>query len=114
MWKIKTTDLNRKAADSRYPVISCRTAATSTALSEGRVGLEVPLTLRISGPLVPPAAFEVSTDSLPGALGKLWELSSTSVNDGLNLFFRLFADGDHAVKVLVNKQTHKHLEEHRT
>lgn len=55
------------------------------------------------------AGFEVGADTLACTLLELWELATAGFNDGLDLFFWLLGDGHHAVQVLINKQTHKHL-----
>ena len=55
------------------------------------------------------AGLAVGTDALARALLELWELAAAGLNDGLDLLLGLFGDGDHAVQVLIHKQTHKHL-----
>lgn len=55
------------------------------------------------------AGFEVGTDTLTSAFLEFWELSAAGLNNGLDLFLRLFGDRHHPVQVLVHEQTHKHL-----
>ena len=56
------------------------------------------------------AGFKISSDPLPGPLGVLRELAGAAVDDGLDLLLGLLGDGHVTVQVLVNKQSHKHLQ----
>ena len=63
-----------------------------------------------SGPFSPPAGLEIGPDPLPRPLRVLRELSGAGVNDGLDLLFGLFRDGDVTVEVFIDKESDEHLE----
>lgn len=58
---------------------------------------------------VPPTAFQVRSDPLPGPLGELWELPGAAVDDRLYLFLGLLGDRHDAIQVLVDEQPDEHL-----
>lgn len=63
-----------------------------------------------AGLLVPSARLQVRADSLSRALGKLGKLSRAGVDYCLDFLFGLLRDGNHSVEILVDEQTHEHLE----
>lgn len=60
--------------------------------------------------LVPPAALQVSPDTFASSFSELRELPCAGVDDGLDLLFRLLADGYYPIEVLVDEETDEHLD----
>ena len=64
----------------------------------------------LAGSFSPATGLEIGADPFPGSLRVLWELSGAGVDDGLDLLFRLFRNGDVTVKIFIHKQSDEHLE----
>lgn len=69
----------------------------------------VPGRVWVSGSLVSPTGLQVRPYPFPSSLCKFRKLPRTRVNNCLNFFFWLLADGHHPVQIFVDEQSDKHL-----
>ena len=64
----------------------------------------------LSGSFCASARFQICSNSFARPVRILWKLSGAGINDGLNLLFGLFGNRNMSVKVLIHKQSDKHLQ----
>lgn len=63
----------------------------------------------LSGLLITSTWFQIRSDPFPSTFSKFRKLSCAWINNCLNLLFWLLRYRNHAIQILVDEQTHKHL-----